>query len=200
MTFPFCHWTRIHIPKTRIVSIVLKRPCPIMFTQIMEVWRHWKIFKNKSFHCSPVTFFLKIVKYFFHRNSRWFSVSSRLGFKTWLPKKSGGSRKPLSIKHGSSPVLWLSISQYAVWFFFESTTQWSNYLPQGAKVLLLTLWLHGFLSPQRANVTQWSNYLPQRAKVMTQRLHAFRSPRRAMWLNGRTIYLNRQRFWLNDQI
>ena len=47
-----------------------------------------------------------------------------------------------------------------------------------------------------------SNYLPQRAKVLTQRLHAFLSPRRANvnQCNGRIIYLNGQRFWLNDQI
>ena len=36
-----------------------------------------------------------------------------------------------------------------------------------------------------------SNYLPQRAKVLTQRLHAFLSPRRAnvTQCNGRIIYL-----------
>ena len=47
-----------------------------------------------------------------------------------------------------------------------------------------------------------SNYLPQRAKVLTRRLHAFLSPRRAnvTQCNGRIIYLNGQRFWLNDQI
>ena len=47
-----------------------------------------------------------------------------------------------------------------------------------------------------------SNYLPQRTKVLTQRLHAFLSPRRAnvTQCNGRIIYLNGQRFWLNAQI
>ena len=47
-----------------------------------------------------------------------------------------------------------------------------------------------------------SNYLPQWAKVFTQRLHAFLSPRWAnvTQYNGRIIYLNGQRFWLNDQI
>ena len=41
-----------------------------------------------------------------------------------------------------------------------------------------------------------SNYLPQRAKVLTQRLHAFLSPRRAnvTQCNGRIIYLNGKGF------
>ena len=85
-----------------------------------------------------------------------------------------------------------------MFYFFESTTKWLNYLSQRAKVLtfesmiarfsfastenvlnsmielfasteVLTQRLHAFLSPLRANVTQWSNYLPQWAKVSTQR-------------------------------
>ena len=42
---------------------------------------------------------------------------------------------------------------------------------------VLTQRLHAFLSPRRANVTQWSNYLPQRAKVLTQRSNL--TPQRA---------------------
>ena len=57
MTFPFCHWTRKHIRTSSVVSIVLKRPCSIMFTQIMQVRRHSNLFKNKPFHCCSVTFF-----------------------------------------------------------------------------------------------------------------------------------------------
>ena len=44
MTFPFCHWTRKHIPTTSIVSIVLKRPCSIMFTDTNHVGE--KILEN----------------------------------------------------------------------------------------------------------------------------------------------------------
>ena len=43
---------------------------------------------------------------------------------------------PTSHKHGS---LVVNITGCSVIYFFESTTQWSNYLPQRAKVLLLTL-------------------------------------------------------------
>ena len=92
-----------------------------------------------------------------------------------------------------------------MFYFFESTTPWSNYLPQRAKVLtfesmiarfsfastgkcnsmielsssteVLTQRLHAFLSPRRENVTQWSNYLPQRAKVFTRRSNL--TPQRA---------------------
>ena len=53
-----------------------------------------------------------------------------------------------------------------------NVSQWSNYLPQRAKVLTL----RSNLTPkraknivnQRANITQWSNYLPQRAEVLSQ--------------------------------
>ena len=54
-----------------------------------------------------------------------------------------------------------------------NVTQWSNYLPQRAKVFTR----RSNLTPQRAknivnqpaNITQWSNYLPQRAEILSQR-------------------------------
>ena len=111
----------------------------------------------------------------------------------------------------------------------NSMVEWSNYLPQRAEILSQRsqrVNSTGKEYCESTNVTQWANYLPQRvpqrakvltqrsnlsrtilipqrAKVLTQRLHAFLSPRRAnvTQCNGRiSIYLNGQRFWLNDQI
>ena len=90
-------------------------------------------------------------------------------------------------------VLWLSIS---VIYFFESTTQWSNYLPQRAKVL--TQRLHAFLSPRRANVTQILELRALRRVtyqvaynptylVQIQILHQFQDSMVELY-----IYLNRQ--------
>ena len=51
--------------------------------------------------------------------------------------------------------------------------QWSNYLPQRAKVLAqrsnLTPQRAKNIANQRANITQWSNYSPQRAEILSQR-------------------------------
>ena len=51
--------------------------------------------------------------------------------------------------------------------------QWSNYLPQRAKVLAqrsnLTPQRAKNIANQRANITQWWNYLPQRAEILSQR-------------------------------
>ena len=135
--------------------------------------------------------FLKMVKNFFHLNSRWFSVFSQLAFKSWL-----GSL--LSIKHGS---LVVNITGGSMIYFFKSTTQWSNYLPQ------------------RANVAQWSNYLPQGCFDSTIARFSFASTgkRNSMvelftstgksfdstikfWSTinlTRIIYLAGRRFWLN---
>ena len=60
-----------------------------------------------------------------------------------------------------------------------NVTQWSNYLPQRAKVLTR----RSNLTPQRtktpqraktivnqrAKITQWSNYLPERAEILSHR-------------------------------
>ena len=63
-------------------------------------------------------------------------------------------------------------------FSFASTgkcnsMQWSNYLPQRAKVLAqrsnLTPQQAKNIANQRANITQWSNYLPPRAEILSQR-------------------------------
>ena len=51
--------------------------------------------------------------------------------------------------------------------------QWSNYLPQWAKVLAqrsnLTPQRAKNIANQRANITQWSNHLPQRAEILSLR-------------------------------
>ena len=51
-----------------------------------------------------------------------------------------------------------------------NSMQWSNYLPQQAKVLAqrsnLTPQRAKNIANQRANITQWSNYLPQRAEIL----------------------------------
>ena len=49
-----------------------------------------------------------------------------------MRKKFGGSRKPLSIKHGS---LVVNITGCSMIYIFQSKTQWSNYLPQRAEIL-----------------------------------------------------------------
>ena len=138
--------------------------------------RHSNFFKNKPFHCCSVKFFFSnIVKNFFHRNSRWFSVFSQLAFKSWLPKKIGGSREPLSIKHsslvvnitGCSMIIFLSPQLDDPFIYLNGKC--NSMIELFTSTEVLTQRLHAFLSLRRANVTQWSNYLPQRAKVLTQR-------------------------------
>ena len=64
--------------------------------------------------------------------------------------------------------------------------EWSNYLPQRAKVLAQ----RSNLTPQRAknqraNITQWSNYLPQRAEILSQRSQWVNSQRAKNIVNQR---------------
>ena len=69
---------------------------------------------------------------------------------------------------------------------FDSTIKFKSHYLP-QRAKVLTQRLHAFLSPRRANVTQWANYLPKRV------------PQRAKVLTqrsnlSRTIYLNGRRF------
>ena len=75
-------------------------------------------------------------------------------------------------------------------FSFASTgkcnsMQWSNYLPQRAKVLAqrsnLTPQRAKNIANQRANITQWSNYLPQRAEILSHRSQRVNSTSKEYW-------------------